>query len=101
MWDPEESLYWRSVAERVLALAGGSIPSISRRDAALIGAAGSAGELQQLRAAVAEYRGSGRWAELLTPRLQDSLSRDSTLRHYLSERLRARTGVFSAPPAAP
>ncbi|MFF2029486.1 glycosyltransferase [Arthrobacter sp. NPDC058192] len=101
LWDPEESLYWRSVAGRVLALAGGSIPSISRRDSALIGAAGSAGELRQLRAAVADYRGSGRWAELLTPRLQDSLTRDSTLRHYLSERLRARTGVFRAPPAAP
>lgn len=101
LWDSEESLYWRDVSDRVLALAGGSIPSISRRDSALIGAAGSAGELQQLRVLVADYRGSGRRGALLTPRLQDSLSRDSTLRHYLSERLRAATGVFTAPPAAP
>ncbi|RKR20333.1 glycosyltransferase [Arthrobacter oryzae] len=101
LWDPDESLYWRDVSDRVLALAGGSIPSISRRDSALIRAAGSAGELQQLRVLVADYRGSGRREALLTPRLQDSLSRDSTLRHYLSERLRARAGVFTAPPAAP
>lgn len=101
LWDSEESLYWRGVAGRVLALAGGSIPSISRRDAELIGAAGTAGELRQLRALAAEYRGSGRRGALLTPRLQDSLSRDSTLRHYLSERLRAAAGVFTAPPGAP
>lgn len=101
LWDPEESLYWRGVAGRVLALAGGSIPSISRRDAELIGAAGSAGELRQLRALAAQYRTSGRRGALLTPRLQDSLSRDSTLRHYLSERLRAAAGVFTAPPGAP
>ena len=101
LWDPEESLYWRGVADRVLTLAGGSIPSISRRDSALIRAAGSAEELQELRALVADYRGSGRRGTLLTPRLQDSLSRDSTLRHYLSEKVRAATGVFTAPPAAP
>jgi hypothetical protein len=101
LWDPEESMYWRGVAGRVLALAGGSIPSISRRDAELIGTAGAAGELRQLRALVAEYRGSGRRGALLTPRLQDSLSRDSTLRHYLSERLRTAAGVFTAPPGAP
>jgi hypothetical protein len=100
LWDPEESAYWRGIADRTLALAGGSIPGISRRDSALVVAAGSAGELGQLRAAVADYRGSGRSGELLTPRLQDSLSRDSTLRHYLNERLRAITGVFSAPAAA-
>ncbi|SFT36745.1 glycosyltransferase [Arthrobacter sp. ov118] len=101
LWDPEESRYWREVADRVLSLAGGSIPSISRRDRALIGAAGSAGELQQLRTLAADYRGSGRMGALLTPRLRDSLSRDSTLRHYLTERVRATTGVFTAPPAAP
>jgi hypothetical protein len=101
LWDPEESLYWRTVAGRVLALADGSIPSISRRDAELIAAAGTAGELRQLRALAAKYRGSGRRAALLTRRLQDSLSRDSTLRHYLSERLRAAAGVFTAPPGVP
>lgn len=100
LWNPGESLYWRAVSGRVLDLAGGSIPSISRRDAELIEAAGSAGELRQLRALVADYRRSGRTGELLTPRLQYSLSRDSTLRHYLSEKLRGAAGVFTAPPAA-
>jgi hypothetical protein len=100
LWDPDERLYWRAVADRVLAFAGGSIPSISRRDLALIKAAGAAGELRQLRALAADYRSSGRRGALLTPRLQDSLSRDSTLRHYFSERLRAATGVFTAPVSA-
>lgn len=100
LWDPDERLYWRAVADRVLAFAGGSIPSISRRDLALIKAAGAAGELRQLRALAADYRSSGRRGALLTPRLQGSLSRDSTLRHYFSERLRAATGVFTAPVSA-
>jgi Glycosyl transferase family 2 len=100
LWDREESLYWRGLADSVLALADGSIPSINRRDRALIRAAGAAGGLPQLRTLVADYRGSGRRGELLTPRLRDSLSADSTLRHYLSERLRAAAGVFTAPPAA-
>ncbi|NUU31084.1 glycosyltransferase [Arthrobacter sp. C9C5] len=100
LWDVNESLYWRDVTDRVLALAGGSIPSISRRDATLVQAAGSTGELRQLRALVAGYRGSGRAGALLTPRLRDSLSPDSAFRHYVSERLRARTGVFAAHPAA-
>lgn len=101
VWDPEESLYWRDVTGRVLALAGGPIPSMSRRDSSLIQAAGSADDLRRLQSVVADYRRSGRAAELLTARLRDSFSRDSTLRHYLSERLRARTGVFRAPPAVP
>ena len=101
LWDPEESLYWRGLAARVLSLAGGSISAISRRDATLIRAAGSAGDLRHLRVLAAEYRASGRSGELLTPRMQDSLSGDSIIRHYVSERLRAATGVFRAPPPAP
>lgn len=101
VWDAQESLYWREITGRVLALAGGSIPGMSRRDSTLIQAAGSAADLRRLQTVVADYRRAGRAAELLTARLRDSCSRDSTLRHYLSERLRARTGVFRAPAAVP
>ena len=101
VWDAQESLYWRDITGQVLALAGGSIPSMSRRDSALIQAAGSAADLRRLQSVVADYRRAGRAAELLTVRLRASCSPDSTLRHYLSERLRARTGVFRAPAAVP
>lgn len=100
LWDAGEGQYWRQLSTRVLDLAGGSIPGISRRDAALVHAAGSAAGPEELRFTVAQYRAAGRKGELLTARLPGMLARDATLRHYLAEKLRTAAGVFDAPPAA-
>jgi hypothetical protein len=98
LWNGAERRYWSGLLARLETLAGGRLPSLSRRDAALCRAAAKAGELQQLRAAVVLHDKAGRKGDLLTEGRFSALSRDSVLRHYVNERLRSKSGVYSAPP---
>jgi hypothetical protein len=95
LWDDAERRYWADVSDRLLAFAGGSLPALSRRDADLTRAAAKAADVPALRAAVEHHRNAGRSGDLVTAKPLAVLSRDSVLRHYLAERLRAKAGVFT------
>jgi hypothetical protein len=95
LWNGAERRYWSGLLARLETLAGGRLPSLSRRDAALCRAAAKAGELQQLRAAVVSYTRAGRLGELATDNLLAMFSADSILRHYVAERRRTKSGVFT------
>lgn len=95
LWDDTERSYWADISARLLAFAGGSLPALSRRDADLARAATKATDVPALRAAVEHHRNAGRTGDLVTAKPLAVLSRDSVLRHYLAERLRAKAGVFT------
>ncbi|WP_207346218.1 glycosyltransferase family A protein [Arthrobacter sp. E3] len=100
-WNSTERSYWAALTERLCTFSGGSLPALSRRDAALCRAAAKAQEQQQLRDAVVLHEKSGRKEELLTEKLFSLVSRDSVLRHYVNERLRSRADVYDSPFPAP
>lgn len=95
LWNEAERSYWADISSRLYAFAGGSLPELSRRDAELTQAAAAAADVQSLRTAVERHRSAGRLGDLVPAAPAAILSRDSVLRHYLAERLRARAGVFS------
>ena len=95
LWNEEERAYWLDISTRLYAFAGGSLPELSRRDAELTQAAAAAPDVQSLRTAVERHRTAGRLGDLVPASPAAILSRDAVLRHYLTERLRARAGVFS------
>lgn len=100
LWDGAERQVWAALHNSLLNLAGGALPSLNRRDAALSREAAAAATLQDLRDAVVRHERAGRAGDLLAARPLGTIARDSVLRHYATERLRARAGVFAAPPAA-
>ncbi|WP_353712586.1 glycosyltransferase family A protein [Arthrobacter sp. K5] len=95
LWNEAERAYWSDISSQLYAFAGGSLPELSRRDAELTQAAAAAADVQSLRTAVERHRAAGRLGDLVPASPAAFLSRDSVLRHYLTERLRARAGVFS------
>ncbi|MFF2315673.1 hypothetical protein ACFVTE_05320 [Arthrobacter sp. NPDC058097] len=95
LWNEAERAYWADISSRLYAFAGGSLPELSRRDAELAQAAAAAADVRSLRTAVGRHRNAGRLGDLVPASPTAILSRDSVLRHYLTERLRARAGVFS------
>ncbi|WP_104136335.1 glycosyltransferase [Arthrobacter sp. ZGTC131] len=95
LWDGAERRYWEELSGRLFAFAGGALPALSRRDAELTRAAATAKDEPALHAAVERHRASGRFGDLLTVNPSAVLSRDSVLRHYVAERLRAKAGVFT------
>jgi hypothetical protein len=95
LWDDTERRYWAELSGRLFAFAGGSLPALSRRDAELTRAAATAKDVPALRAAVERHIASGRFGDLVTVNPLAVLSRDSVLRHYVAERLRAKAGVFT------
>ncbi|MFE4542140.1 glycosyltransferase family 2 protein [Arthrobacter sp. NPDC056727] len=95
LWNETERSYWADISSRLYAFASGSLPELSRRDAELTQAAAAAADVQSLRTAVERHRSTGRLGDLVPVAPAAILSRDSVLRHYLTERLRARAGVFS------
>lgn len=97
LWNEAERSYWADISSRLYAFAGGVLPELSRRDAELAQAAAAAVDIQSLRTAVERHRTAGRLGDLIPAVPTAILSRDSVLRHYLTERLRARAGVFSRP----
>lgn len=97
LWNELERTYWSDVTSRLYAFAGGALPELSRRDAELTQAAAAAANVQSLRTAVERHRTAGRLGDLIPAVPTAILSRDSVLRHYLTERLRARVGIFSRP----
>ena len=101
LWNESERHSWVSLYDGLQSLAGGSLPALNRRDAALARAATAASTLQDLRAAVDHYTRAGKIGELVAVNPLHTLARDSVLRHYVNEKLRARAGVFAAPAAAP
>lgn len=94
-WSGADRAAWAKVQTQLLNLAGGSLPALSRRDAALGRAAAVASDESQLRAAVVSYSRAGRLGELATDNPWSVFSADSVLRHYVAERLRTRSGVFA------
>ncbi|XAS66181.1 glycosyltransferase family A protein [Micrococcaceae bacterium Sec5.7] len=95
LWDETERQRWAGLADRLFAFAGGSLPALSRRDAALTQAAAEASDARELVSAVERHQKSGRPGELLTDKPFSVLARDSVLRHYLNERRRMKAGVFA------
>jgi hypothetical protein len=95
LWNEAERAYWADISSRLYAFAGGHLPELSRRDAELTRAAAAAADVQSLRTAVERHRTAGRLGDLVPASPAAILSRDSVLRHYLTERQRARAGVFS------
>lgn len=96
-WDGVECRRWGVMLANLRTFAGGALPALSRKDAALCLAATKAENQQQLRAAVEHHQNSGRSGELLTDNPRSLLSRDSVLRHYVNEQLRSKTGVYATP----
>lgn len=95
LWNEAERAYWSDISARLYTFAGGALPELSRRDADLTQAAAAAADEQSLRTAVKRHRSAGRLGDLVPVNPAAILSRDSVLRHYVTERLRARSGVFS------
>jgi hypothetical protein len=95
LWNDAERSYWADITSRLYAFAGAALPELSRRDAELTQAAAVAADLESLRTAVERHRTAGRLDDLVPAVPTAILSRDSVLRHYLAERLRARAGVFT------
>lgn len=96
-WNGAECRRWGVLLANLRTFAGGALPALSRKDAALCLAATKAENQQQLRAAVEHHQNSGRQGELLTDNPRGLLSRDSVLRHYVNEQLRSKTGVYATP----
>lgn len=94
-WSPTEQAAWQNISTRLHQLAGGKLPALSRRDARLSREAAKAGNAAELRAAVVRHGQSGRLGELVTDNPLALVSANSVLRHYLSEQLRQRSGVFA------
>ncbi|MDJ0316468.1 glycosyltransferase family A protein [Arthrobacter antibioticus] len=94
LWSPSEQDSWATIRSQLLALAGGALPALSHRDAALALAAAKAQNDDQMRAAVARHSQAGRLAELLPNSPLAVLSPDSVLRHYVNERLRTNSALF-------
>lgn len=94
VWNAKERQYWSAMTDRLFRFAGGGLPALSRRDAALTREAAMAGDISELRTAVAHHQSAGRKGDLLTESPFAVFARDSVLRHYIQERRRARTGVF-------
>lgn len=100
-WSQAERTAWESAHRKLLELAGGSLPALSRSDAALSRAAAKAQNQQQLRAAVVLHEQSGRTGNVLPDRPFSAMTRESVLRHYVNERFRSRKGVYDSPSPAP
>ncbi|PYI39822.1 hypothetical protein CVS30_03950 [Arthrobacter psychrolactophilus] len=96
-WNSGESRRWSVLLANLKTFAGGGLPALSRKDAALCLAATKAQDQRELRAAVVLHQKSGRQQELLTDQPCGVLSRESVLRHYLNEQLRSKTGVYATP----
>lgn len=94
-WSPAEQAAWQQVRTQLYRMAGGKLPALSRRDAQLSREAAKASSAAELRAAVVRHGQSGRLGELVTDNPLALVSADSVLRHYLSETLRQRSGVFA------
>lgn len=94
-WSPSEQDAWQTINQHFSDMAGGELPALSRKDAQLSREATKAGSEEELRAAVVRYSQAGRRGELITENPLALLSRDSVLRHYLNERRRTKTGVFT------
>jgi hypothetical protein len=95
LWNEAERSYWADITSRLYAFAGGALPELSRRDMELTQAAAAAADARSLRTAVERHRTAGRLGDLVPAAPAAILARDSVLRHYLAERLRARAGVFT------
>ncbi len=95
LWSDGEQSAWVAIHSQLLALAGGSLPALSRRDAALSLAATKAHDETQLRSAVLLHSQAGRLADLIPDSPLAVLSPDSVLRHYVNERLRKNSGLFT------
>lgn len=95
VWSEADRAAWAKAQTQLLSLAGGSLPALSRRVAALCRSASLAGDESQLRAAVVRYNNTGRLGELVTDSPLSMFSADAVLRHYVAERLRTKSGVFA------
>lgn len=95
VWSGAEQASWVTISRKLHDMAGGELPALSRKDAQLSREAVKAGSESELRAAVVRHAQAGRTGELVTDNPLALLSRDSVLRHYVNEALRAKTGVFS------
>ncbi|SDK77837.1 glycosyltransferase [Arthrobacter sp. ok362] len=95
VWSEADRTAWAKAQMQLLDLAGGSLPALSRRDAALCRSAAMAHDESQLRAAVVRYNHAGRLDELAPENPLSMFSADSVLRHYVAERLRTKSGVFA------
>jgi hypothetical protein len=94
-WSGLDRAAWAKAYVQLLDLAGGSLPTLSRRDAALCRSATAAYDETQLRAAVARYNHAGKLGELATDNPLFVFSPGSVVRHYLAEKSRTKTGVFA------
>lgn len=95
VWSPTEQTAWATVRGHMLDMAGGLLPALSRRDAALSRAATQARDITELSEAVARHARAGRLGDLVTDRPLSLVSADSVLRHYVNERRRTKSGVFA------
>jgi hypothetical protein len=95
VWSEADQTAWAKAHMQLLDMAGGSLPALSRRDAALARSAVRAGDESQLRAAVARHRQAGRLGELATENPLSIFSADAVLCHYVAEKLRTKSGVFA------
>ncbi|PYI69243.1 hypothetical protein CVV68_02205 [Arthrobacter livingstonensis] len=95
VWSAADQTAWTKARGQFLELAGGALPALSRRDAALSRAAAAASGESALRDAVVLHSRSGRLGELLTDNPLSLLAADSVLRHYVNERRRTKSGVFA------
>lgn len=95
VWHPAEQAAWVAVSNCLYHLAGGALPALSRQDAALSQAAAETNSGTALRAAVALHARSGRFGKLMTAYPLALCSADSPLRHYVNERRRTKSGVFT------
>lgn len=95
VWSATEQAVWVRINGHLHDMAGGRLPALSRKDAQLSREAAKASNVEELRAAVVRHSQAGRVGELVTNNPLASMSRESVLRHYVNEALRAKTGVFS------
>lgn len=95
LWSVADQVAWAATRDQMLTLAGGALPALSRRDAALALAATEASDEAALKKAVVGYYRASRLGELLPDRLSALVSADSVLRHYVNERRRTKSGVFT------
>lgn len=94
-WSAADHVAWAASRGQLQALAGGALPALSRRDAALSQAATEAVDEFDLRNAVVRYSQAGRFGDLVTARPLALATADSVLRHYVNERRRTKSGVFT------
>lgn len=100
MWNETERRAWSGLLSGLYGMAGGALPALNRRDAALAKAATNASSVQELRTAVGLHERAGRAGELLTVNPMHVLAEESVLRHFLNEKMRTKYGVYAAPTPA-